>query len=148
MRIERRGVAALSSIILLAFALGAGALAQTAAKSLKDQLVGHWRLVSVTTGGAEPYGASPQGDMVLGADGHYSVIVISAGRAPSIAYFGAYTVDEASSAMTLHIEASTRPTSDGRDEKRAVSLNGDQLIQSTAAGGGARGDVKVTWKRS
>ncbi len=94
----------------------------------QDQLVGHWRLVSISIGDAQPYGANPQGSMFLDAGGHYSVIVVTGGGASSISYFGTYTVDDADGSMTMHIDASSRAGAAGRDEKRLVTLSGDELI--------------------
>ena len=110
MNIKARGtVACVASLIFLALAsIATAALAQTPGKSLKDQLVGHWQLVSVTIKDATPYGANPQGSMFLDADGHYSVIVLSAGNAQNISYFGTYTVNDADSSMTMHIDGSSR----------------------------------------
>ena len=75
--------------------LAVPAAAQTPAKSLKEQIIGHWQLVSVTVNDTTPYGANPQGSMFLDAGGHISVIVISAGGARNTSYFGTYTVDDA-----------------------------------------------------
>ena len=90
MNIKTRGaVAGVASLVFLALAsIASGALAQTPGKALKDQLVGHWRLVSVSVNGAAPYGLDPAGSMFLDAGGHYSVIVVTAGNARNIAYFG------------------------------------------------------------
>jgi hypothetical protein len=150
MGIRMRGIApGAAPVVMIAFALIAGqAGAQTPGKSIKDQLVGHWDLVSVTLSGATPYGANPKGSMFIDADGHYSVIVLTAGRANNISYFGSYTVDEAASSMTLHIDGSSRASADGRDQKRLLTFSGDELIQDTPPSAGPRGSVKVTWKRS
>jgi hypothetical protein len=150
MNIKVRGVVAcVSSLIILAlvsFAMTAGA--QTPGKSLKDQVVGHWQLVSVSIGGNDPYGDKPQGSMFLDAAGHYSVIVLGGGEANTIAYFGTYTINDADSAMTLHIDGSSRPNADGRDLKRIVTFSGDELITDTPPSVGRTGTVKLTWKRS
>ena len=81
--------------------------------------------------------------MFLDAAGNYSVIVISAGNAKNISYFGTYTVNDADNTMTMHIDASSGINARGRDEKRTVTFNGDQMTQETPKGG-----IKITWKRS
>ena len=86
--------------------------------------------------------------MFLDAGGHYSVIVLSAGNAKNISYFGSYTVDDANSSMTMHIDASSRANADGRNQKRFITFSGDELIQENPPSGGPRGSVQVTWKRS
>ena len=143
-----RGFAACVSSLIFAVSIAALAFAQAPAKSLKDQLVGHWQLVSVTMNGTTPYGADPQGAMYLDAGGHYSVIVITAGNARSIAYFGTYTIDDATRLMTMHIDASSGANAAGRDEKRLVAINGDELSVESQRSGGPLGPIKLTWKRA
>ena len=147
-----KGRSITTSVLLLAIFILASiaipAVAQSPEKSIKDRLVGHWQLVSVTTSGTEPYGPNPQGSMFLDMDGHYSVIVISAGNAKSISYFGTYTVGDADNSMTLHIDGSSRANADGRNQKRIITFSGDELIQDTPPSAGPKGTVKVTWKRS
>jgi hypothetical protein len=46
--------------------------------------------------------------MMFDAGGHYSVIVVNAGKAPVISYYGAYKVDDADKSMTMHIDAGGR----------------------------------------
>lgn len=150
MNIKVRGiVACVSSLVILALASFAmTAAAQAPGKSFKDQAVGHWQLVSVTIGGNDPYGAQPQGSMFLDAAGHYSVIVLGRGETNTIAYFGTYTINDADSTMTLHIDGSSRANADGRDLKRLVTFSGDELITDTPPSSGRSGTVKLTWKRS
>src|SRR6202043_182274 len=107
---------------------GATSFAQTPAQSLKDRLVGHWQLVSVSVNNAEPYGASPQGSMFLDAGGHYSVIVITGGAAKSISYFGTYIVNDAEGSMTMHIDASSLANAVGREEARFVAFSDGELV--------------------
>jgi len=71
--------------------------------------------------------------------------VIDAGNVPSASYFGTYTVNDADKSMTMHIDAGSGAHASGSDEKRAITLNGDELIvedRSPAAAG------KLTWQRS
>lgn len=150
MTIAARTVAQrLSSLGVLALALTtAPSLAQTPGKSIKEQLVGHWELVSISINGTMPYGDNPQGSMFIDAAGDYSVIVVTDGKARSIAYFGTYSVNDADSSMTMHIQGNTRRNTDGRDQKRIVSFSGDELIQTNPAAAGPRPAVQVTWKRA
>ena len=135
-------VAALLALCVLAGA----ALAQTS--TLASRLVGHWSLVSLAIGGQQPYGAAPQGSMFLDAGGHYSVVIAGVGRAGALAYFGEYKVDEAASAVTLHIDAGTRPSAAGRDERRIAALDGDQLTLSNVRAPSGLGKVTLVWKRA
>jgi Lipocalin-like domain len=121
------------------------ALAQSPAKSLKDQLIGHWQLVAVSVNGQSPYGANAKGSMFLDAAGHYSVVVVTAGDAKSIAYFGNYTVSEADHLVTFHVEASSRASGAEKDQTRVASLSGDELTLASQKPGPI-GGVKLTWK--
>jgi hypothetical protein len=144
----RDTVALVSSLIVLALtSIATTSLAQTPEKSVKDRLIGHWQLVSVTINDTAPYGANPQGSMFFDAEGNYSVIVLSGGNARNISYFGTYTVSDAESTVTLHIAGSSRTNADGRDQKRLVTFSGDDLITSTPTSPGRRGSIKLTWTR-
>jgi len=142
-----RNIVAGSAFMLLALTAVTASLAQTPATSIKDQLVGAWQLESITINNIAPYGASPQGSMILTADGHYAVIVLSNGGARNISYFGTYTVNAADSTITMHIGGSTHAKANGRDQKHPVTLSGDELTVSNPTSA-SRGSIKLTWKRS
>jgi hypothetical protein len=137
-----------SLIILQLISIAGTSLAQTPGTSIKDQLVGHWQLVSIIINGAAPYGPNPRGSMFLDASGHYLVIVLSAGNAKSISYFGTYTVNDADSSMTMRVDASSRLIADEPDAKRLVNFSGGEMTQETSPSTGRRNSIKVTWKRS
>jgi Lipocalin-like domain len=146
----RRAVAGVASLVFLALAsIASGALAQTPGKTLKDQLVGHWRLVSVSLNGATPYGPDPAGSMFLDAGGHYSVIVITAGSARNIAYFGTYTIDDSENSITMHVDATAAGAEARPDVKRFVTFSGDELIvaNNNQKGPGPGRSVELTWKQ-
>jgi hypothetical protein len=146
MNIPTRSAVACVSALALAL-IAATAFAQTPAKSLKDQLIGHWQLVTATINDTSPFGATPQGSMFLDASGHYSTIVITGGNERNIAYFGTYTVNEADSSVTMHVEASSRAGTAGRDQKRFIAFNGDELVVTNQKKG-PLGGVKLTWKQA
>jgi hypothetical protein len=142
-------VAAAGVALLVGFALAAtAAFAQTQSQSIKDRLAGHWQLVSIAINDTAPYGANPKGSMFLDAGGHYAIIVLSGGGARNISYFGTFTVDDADSSITMHIDGSSRANADGRDQKRLVAFNGDQLTVSTPASTGRKASIKLTWQRA
>jgi hypothetical protein len=148
MNINTRGAAGVASLVFLALAsIASGALAQTPGKTLEDQLVGHWRLVSVSVYGATPYGPDPACSMFLDAAGHYSVIVITAGSARTIAYFGAYTVDDSESSITMHVDGATTGAGDRPDVKRLVTFSSDELIVANQKGPGPERSIELTWKQ-
>ncbi len=144
MNILARRIAACASSIFIA-SIASAALAQSPVKSLRDQLIGHWQLVSVTINGQAPYGANAKGSMFLDAGGHYSVVVVTGGEARSIAYFGSYTVDEAAKLVTFHVDASSRASSPERDETRLASLSGDELTLASQKPGPI-GGAQLKWK--
>jgi hypothetical protein len=142
-------------------------------KSIKDQLVGTWNLVSwerTDPGGAKvhSFGENPKGVNVFGADGRFVVFYTRADLPKigsndrtkatpqeskaildgAIAYTGTYAVDEANKTIVLNIETSTFPNQLGRPHKRAInSLTSDELTYSnpTAMAGG---QIQVTFKRA
>ncbi len=131
-------------------ALGSPNVAESA--SVRDQLTGTWLFVE-TVGyrqdGAkfDVFGANPNGVLIFQADGHFALLNMRRGRPAfasgnrvqgteeenrttvqgSIAYFGTYTVDEATPAFTLHIVGSTFPNYEGTDQRRPFVIDGDTL---------------------
>jgi hypothetical protein len=93
------------------------------------------------------YGPSPQGQQIVDASGHYSLVIIrsdlpkfaSSNREAgtpeenkavvqgSIAFFGTYTVDEAAKTLTQHVDSCTFPNWNGTDRKLSFTLSGDEL---------------------
>jgi hypothetical protein len=134
--------------VLLAACLVVGAAFAQAGPTLASRLVRHWSLASVAIGGQRPYGAKPQGSMFFDAAGHYSVVIAGVGHAGALAYFGEYKVDEAASAVTLHIDAGSQPSAAGRDERRIAALNGEQLTLSNGGSSHGLGTVALVWKRA
>jgi hypothetical protein len=130
----------------VALLLAGAAAAQTT--SLASRLVGHWSLVSVAIGDQRPYGADAKGSMFFDAAGHYSVVVVGAGGAGAIAYFGEYTLDEAAGALSLHVDGSNRAGAAGRDEKRLLQLDGDALTLRSDRASRGLGGVTLVWKRA
>ena len=168
---NRRATLAMTTALCLAVGLSASdALAQQ--KSLKEQLVGTWTLVSsdqVRPDGTnlQQFGSDPKGINVFDANGRFFVMIASAdnlqiasnGRSQknfeedgliveSIAYYGTYTVNEDVTVISLHLDASTFPNQVGTDQKRIItSLTADELkYSSPAAISGAQ--VHQVWKRA
>lgn len=139
-------------------------------QSLKEQIVGAWRLVSLYTEEqgvkSYPYGEKPVGLFVFdrsgsviqflakpelpkfstpnrlkGTDKEYRDVMQSI-----LSGFGTYTVD--GDTVTIKWEASSYPNRAGTTEKRTYKLVGDELraINPTAASGGASHAVWVRVK--
>ena len=163
---NRRSILSLSPIAALGLAmLPGGAIAQT--KSLKDQLVGTWIFVSSTNtradgGKYDPWGANPKGTTIYEANGRYAFMLMRSdlpkfadrskttpeeGKAVvqgSIAYYGSYTVDEASKTVTLHVEGSTVSALNGTDQKRIIkSISADEMntLNPVTSDGGTPADT-------
>ncbi len=120
-----------------------------------------------TSVSSAPFGANPRGQLILGRDGHYSLMLARAtlptivagargkGTAEenqaiaggSIAHFGQYTVDAKGKTITFNIEASTFPNWDGTKIKRALKVSGDQLTYTNNAPSDGSGANEVVWKR-
>src|SRR5215475_1619135 len=118
--------------------------------TLKEQLVGTWRLVSAANEidgkRIENFGSNPLGYMMFTSDGHFSVNFVRADRPNfasnnrekgtpeeykaavqgNISAFGRYTVDSDGS-LTFQIIGSSFPNWNGTVQKRIVEVTGDQL---------------------
>jgi hypothetical protein len=140
----------------------------TPPKPMKEAIVGTWSLLiddAVKPDGthAPNFGPNPIGVAMFGADGHFSVQIMRAGRpkfasnsrttgtadenkavvAGSNAFFGTYALNEADKSLTLRVEGATYPNLEGTTQKRMiVSLTaGDELTWSNPATHGS-----VAWK--
>jgi hypothetical protein len=118
-------------------------------KSLKEQLVGTWNLVSVSEvyqdgKSQNPWGPNVKGAATFDPNGKMMFMIIGADLpSPSgkpqessrmvVAYFGTYAVDEAAKTITYTAERATTPNFDGLPRKASVTLNGDELMQQSAA---------------
>lgn len=148
----------------------AGETVAQSGKSDKERLVGSWILVSLTSGDGtqQPYGPNPKGTMMVDANGHFSITVVRSdlprfasnnrmtGTAAEntaivqgcIAYFGTYSIDEATHVITVNVEGSTFPNFDGGTQTRILSFDGDEVtyLNPTPSMGG--GTAKVTYRRA
>jgi hypothetical protein len=167
---NRRNILSLSAITALGLAMLPGnAVAQT--KSLKDQLVGTWTLVSeidTQSDGkkSEGFGPNPLGTYMFDANGHFTQMLLRADLpkyanrlqgTPDqykavgqglVAYYGTYSVSEADKVITVHIVGGSFATFNNTDGKRTItSLTADELkITNPATSGGTTADT--VWKRA
>jgi hypothetical protein len=147
----------------LSLVLGAqGASAQQ--KSLKDQLVGTWSLisndnVSPNRQRRQLFGAAPKGLVILQDNGQFAQIYLRPDRPKfktnsrlqgtpdeikvawdgTVALFGTWTVDNATQTIAVRMLGHSFPNSEGRESKRTITrLTADELawfIVAPAAGG-------------
>ena len=166
---DRRSTIAISVMTALGLAmLPISAIGQQ--QSMKEQLVGAWSLVSfelVRQDGSKQstFGANPKGIAFFDAGGHYSITVVRLDRAKyainsftegtaeenkataqgTMTYFGTYAISEADRSIAIHIDGSSFPNWNGADQKRIVTITGDQLKLSAPV---AFGTAEVVWKRA
>jgi hypothetical protein len=149
--------------------LSVGAFGQQ--QSLKEQLVGTWKLVSWEQKKRDgtrlqQFGANPTGIAFFDAGGHYIIAVMRSDRARYASnalwqgtaeenkatadgtqtYFGTYSTSEADRSIALHVEGSSFPNWNGTDQNRIVSITGDQLTLTIRPASGE--NVDVVWKRA
>jgi hypothetical protein len=164
-RMSKLAVAAAS--ILLGGALSAlDAFAQSA-----NNVVGTWSLVSAISEQdgkkSDTFGPGAKGMLSLDAGGRYMIAIIGAdlpkfasnnratGTADenkavvgkSIAHFGTYSINEADKTITFKMESVTFPNWNGTEQKRSLTVSGDELkylVPAASAGGTAT----VIWKRA
>jgi hypothetical protein len=156
----------------LCLALSGAAFAQQ--KPAKEQIVGAWTLVSVTSEmddgrTAEPFGASPKGVIIFANDGQFSLFqsraeipkIAANDRAKatpeeaqsivasSIAYYGTYAIDETTRVMSVNLAASTYANVAAiPDQKRTITLlTPDELkFDNPRTPNGMT--LRTTWKRA
>jgi hypothetical protein len=158
--------------IPLCFVLSAVAFAQQ--KSAREQIVGAWTLVSVTSEmddgkKGEPFGPSPTGVIIFSSDGHFSLFqsraeipkIAANDRAkataeeaqgivaPSIAYYGSYSIDENTKVRVVNLAASTYANVAAiPNQKRTITLlTADELkFDNPRTPNGMT--LRTAWKRA
>jgi len=162
---NQRNLLSVSAVTVLAFALLPGS-AVSQQKSLKDQLVGTWIIVSNTSVAPDGtkhqlFGPNPKGMLVFDATGQYSQIIVNpdvpkfkinnrlkgtpeentAAVLGTTATFGTWSVEEASKTVTVHYVGGMFPNQVGTDSKRTVSITGDELrVSNPATASGMKSD--------
>ncbi|HEY3642414.1 MAG TPA: lipocalin-like domain-containing protein [Xanthobacteraceae bacterium] len=159
-------VAALALVML-----PSGAVSQQ--RTLKEQLVGAWTLVSIIAtdkagGKSERRGPNPKGLLIFDASGRYSILTaradlpnfaidnVNQGTAEEnkavmtgmIANVGTWSVDEKTRTITTNVEAGSFPNLNGKTQTRVISsLTADELRYVNGASVSATVD-EATWRRA
>lgn len=155
--------------VLLGLAFASPSMFGFGSPSVKERLVGTWRLVSIENRDSPDrpwekwFGDSPRGFIMYDSAGHMAVQIektpqssrFASGndRKPTpgealdvylgyAAYFGTYTVDETAAAVTHHVEGSLWPSYAGTDKVRPATFEGDRLILSDGK------TFRVVWERA
>jgi hypothetical protein len=161
---NRRNVLSTSAMTLLGLALSSSyALGQTA----KD-LVGTWSWVSVDITRPDgtkyqAFGANPKGFVIFDSNGRFAYLLSRPDRPKfaannreqgtpeenkaavqgTLAYSGTYEVSDKT--LIFHVEASSYPNAEGVEQKRTITVTGDELRwinpAPTVAGGGTANTV-------
>lgn len=152
---QRRVAWQLFAAAVLGIALSSSA-AVSQQKSLKDQLVGTWTLVSIvntspTGAKRDLFGANPKGLLMLDAGGRYVSVSTDRDRSAfktrnrdkwtadeykaavlgTRAQFGTWSVNEADKTLVQHIDGSITPNNEGSEARRSINLAGDELTLTT-----------------
>jgi hypothetical protein len=125
-------------------------------KSLRDQLVGTWVLVSaidIRKDGSEVdrWGLNPKGTFMFTADGRYAQVILRTDAwfgARNAASFGTYTVNERDKVLITRVEASSNQHYSGTERKRTIlSVTDDEMVylNPTTSSGTS---VRAVWKRA
>ncbi len=159
------------SVLVGVMVLGtSGAWAQQKSGSLKQQILGTWSLVSqyVEQDGKriERFGSNPKGIYIFERNGQFALIIqrpgipkfasnnAMSGTAEenkavvqgSIASFGIYTVNEKDRMLNAHVSGTTYPNWDGEDQKRLISISGNEM-KTTLPAAAIGGTAISVWKR-
>jgi hypothetical protein len=166
-----RRILAISTLASIGVAFSAGlVLAQQ--KSLKEQLVGTWNLVSddsIANDGSKKaiFGAHPVGVMMLDANGHYAEVFDDPGRpkwksavrtqtTPEeyttaakglLAQEGVWSVDEGTKTLTRKVEAGLSPNIVGTEVKATVAVSADELTVTNPNSGLTGGKTELVFSR-
>ncbi len=153
--------------------LASDAAAQESERTFAQMIQGSWVLVSIYNEQDgkkfDSYGPNPRGSLILTPDGSYSMIIMreslpkfaannrmkgsvvenQAVIQGSHAAFGTYTVaNDKEHTVNVHIIGSTFPNWDGQDQKRFMTVIGDELKVTNPSASIGGGTNYVIWKRA
>ena len=158
--------------IPIAAALTCGTLTAGAAEPLKQQLVGTWSVVSFvnenekTGKTTKVFGSDPKGYFMFDAANHFSINLMRPGRPKfgrrdfplpgetraalegMIVMFGDYKVNESENSISLQIIGGSFPAWDNTNQKRFITINGDELTYKNPTPATGGGTAVVTLKRA
>jgi hypothetical protein len=144
--------------------------AQQTAKELKQQIVGTWSLAEqwAEQDGKKTlrFGPNPKGIAIFEGNGRFAQILqrpdlpkfasnnAMTGTADenkavvqgTAAFYGRWSVDEKDGSLGTHLDGSTYPNWDGLDQKRTVSISGDEM-KLCVPGAQIGGTACAVWKR-
>jgi hypothetical protein len=143
-------------------------------KSLQEQLIGTWALVSVDniypdSSRVRPYGNNPQGMLIFDVNGNYAIQILKVVRPKIVSgdknkctpeenamivqgsnsHFGKYSVDEPGKTITFNIAHASFPNWEGTEQKRTYTYTGDEIkyVVTHTTQGGLAVVAEVAWRR-
>jgi hypothetical protein len=150
-------------LLLLVVTLGFGFSPPTESGDDAKRFVGTWKLVSIESTQAVPYGAHPVGIISYDATGNMAVQIMpdrerpkwKPGESPTpeqaketltgyVAYFGTYTLDEEARTVSHHRKGSLTAAGVGVDLVRTYEFKGDRLILTPVD----TPTTHLTWERA
>ncbi|MFM0140214.1 lipocalin-like domain-containing protein [Caballeronia grimmiae] len=155
-------IAAISALTILSL--------QHAGAQTTASVVGTWKLVSLTVqksgSPVEILGEHPDGQLVFGNDGRYTLVAVSSNLPKlasgdrlsasadesqqilrgSVAHFGTYVVDPSTHTIVFNIRKGTFPNWDGEIQARPFVVEGHRLTYITPGSFGYGASTAV-WKR-
>ena len=139
-------------------------------RSLKDQLIGTWTLVSqelTPLNGTKRQIANPKGILMFDVGGRHAYFLVRGDRpkyrspgAPTTeeiaatvrdytgGNFGTWSVNEADKTLTRRYDGAVNPNNDGTETKATVSLSGDELRLTTVSPGGSGARADTVYRRA
>ncbi|MCV0394184.1 MAG: lipocalin-like domain-containing protein [Rhizobiaceae bacterium] len=167
MKRKTRGCA----ILAAALSVAPGTALSAEADSLKEQVVGTWKLVSLVVNQGDRkvnlFGDNARGIQIMTPDGRFANIItreslpLYAGAKRmkgtaeeytaigqgSNALYGTYEVDEAEGIVTFNVEVSTFPNWEGETQRRKSVIDGDTWRYTNPMTAIGPGNVEVVWTR-
>ena len=161
----------LKALLLGAAVLATDASAQQKPSELRQQLIGTWSLseqwVEQDGKKIQRFGASPKGIAIYDSNGRFATILLRTdlpkfasnnamtGTAEenkaivqgSNATFGRLSINEPDGMLLSQIDGSTFPGWDGQNQRRTLSIVGDEL-KMCVPGAQIGGTACATWKRT
>ena len=161
----------IAMFVMLALVVPSALLAQDGKAVTAKQLVGAWKLVSVTWerdgNKSDLFGPNPEGITIFSRNGQFARVETRAGLSKfasnnrqkgtpednqavvqgTLAYFGTYSCNTADHACTFHVQGSTFPNWVGAEQKRPFTLVGDELRETNPAASTGSGKALAVWKR-
>jgi hypothetical protein len=162
------------ALVAIGFSVALSGAAFAQQKTAKEQIVGAWTLLAVTSEmddgkKGEPFGSSPVGVIIFSNEGHFSLFqsraeipkIAANDRAKatpeeaqiivasSIAYYGTYSIDENTNVMLVNLAASTYANVAAiPNQKRTITLLTSEELKFDNPRTPNGMTLRTTWKRA